>query len=151
MKTSRFSIRRVNRFDAGTVFRRQILTSEDDPRTKRIIQNNKGPTHNIGIQMKRKELTKTFVMVSNWKKLCKKILQSIKSWVSTLGDNTVCSVGSLSGYSVWNGQRSWPTVSHYITDTYRYKWAHPVNTGRADYVVSMLSQRLRRWHSIETT
>ena len=25
-------------------------------------------THNIGIQMKRKELTKTFVMISNWQK-----------------------------------------------------------------------------------
>ena len=26
--------------------------------------------HNIGIQMNQKELTKTFMMISNWKKNC---------------------------------------------------------------------------------
>ena len=42
---------------------------EDDPR---IGRNNKKKkrfqTHNIGIQMKRKGLTKAFMMISNWKK-----------------------------------------------------------------------------------
>ena len=59
----------INHFSAGTVLRRQdltfynrrqILTSKVDPLTEII-------THNIGIQMKQKELTKTFRIISNWK------------------------------------------------------------------------------------
>ena len=34
----------------------------------RIISNGRRPINNIGIQMKQKELTKTFMMISNWEK-----------------------------------------------------------------------------------
>ena len=47
------------------VCRRQILTSKDGPRAERI-KNIIVVDHNIGIQMKRKELT--FMMISNKKK-----------------------------------------------------------------------------------
>ena len=50
------------------VCRRQILTPKVDPRYVRIkISIMVVYTHNIGIQMKRKELTKTFMMISNSK------------------------------------------------------------------------------------
>ena len=47
--------------------RRQILTYKDDPCTKRIqiFLMTVIMTHNIDIQMNRKELTKTFIMISN--------------------------------------------------------------------------------------
>ena len=38
---------------------RQFLTSKVDPRTERV--------KNLGIQIRWKELSKTFVMISNWK------------------------------------------------------------------------------------
>ena len=44
------------------VCRRQILMYKDDPRTERI---KIFLMHNIRIQMNRKELTKTFMMISN--------------------------------------------------------------------------------------
>ena len=48
------------------VYRRQILTYKDGPRTKRIEKNLIAVyTYNIGLQMKRKELCKTFLMISN--------------------------------------------------------------------------------------
>ena len=54
-------------FSAEIDFRRQILTSKVDPRTENInMYNDRGP-HNKGIEMKRKELTKTFMVISNWK------------------------------------------------------------------------------------
>ena len=42
--------------------RRMILTFEDDPRTERIITIIM--VRNIGIEIKQKELTKTFIMIS---------------------------------------------------------------------------------------
>ena len=50
------------------VCRRQILTYKDGPRTERIKYLLWPYTYNIGIQMNRKEITKTFMMISNWKK-----------------------------------------------------------------------------------
>ena len=63
-------------FSAGTVFRRQILTSKDGPRAVRFrrlktvpalkeLKNIMTETHARGIQMKRTEPTKTFMMISN--------------------------------------------------------------------------------------
>ena len=49
----------------GIDFRRQILKSKVGPRTERA---NYLYPHNIGIKMERKELTKTFMVTSNWKK-----------------------------------------------------------------------------------
>ena len=49
----------INSFSVETVFTHHILTTKDGPRSegiKKII---------IGIQMKRKEPTKTFMMISN--------------------------------------------------------------------------------------
>ena len=49
--------------------RRQILTSELYPRTEKVSKIYNGmQTHSIGIQMKQKELTKTFMMISNLQK-----------------------------------------------------------------------------------
>ena len=66
---------RFNSFSAGIVFIRQNLTSVDVRfcRIKKIpaLQKSKyikwpySLTHNIGIQMKRKELSKTFMLISN--------------------------------------------------------------------------------------
>ena len=67
----------INPFSAGTVFRGQNLTTSD-VRFRRLktaptlkerkkyngCRNGRRP-HNIGIQMKQKELTKTFMMISN--------------------------------------------------------------------------------------
>ena len=48
------------------VFRRQILTSKDDAALKGFnMYNDRGPL--TGIQMKQKELTKIFMMISNRK------------------------------------------------------------------------------------
>ena len=49
---------------AGTVFIRQNLTSAD----VRFRRRNTVPTLNVCIQMKQKKQTKTFLMISNWKK-----------------------------------------------------------------------------------
>ena len=57
----------VYSFSAGIDFRRQNLTSTDDLCAERIKQNS-GVNHNIGIQIKRKELTKAFIILS-WKKI----------------------------------------------------------------------------------
>ena len=46
------------------IYRRQILTSTVDPRTETINYDGHRPINNTGIQMKRKELTKTFMMIS---------------------------------------------------------------------------------------
>ena len=49
----------INSFSVETVFTHHILTTKDGPRSegiKKII---------IGIQMKRKEPTRTFMMISN--------------------------------------------------------------------------------------
>ena len=55
-----------NPFSAGTVFRRRILTSDVDPRGERIKKVIMAADHsNVGIPLKRKELTKTFMMNSN--------------------------------------------------------------------------------------
>ena len=45
------------------------MTSKDDPRSERMkkMYNSREP-HNIGIQIKLKELTKTFMMISKWNK-----------------------------------------------------------------------------------
>ena len=50
------------------VFIRQNLTSKDCPHTEKSNKksNDHRPIH-IGIQMKRKELTKIFMMISSWK------------------------------------------------------------------------------------
>ena len=45
--------------------RRHIMTSTVDPRTVRVKIFIIAETHNIGIQMKQKELTKTFLMIFN--------------------------------------------------------------------------------------
>ena len=54
-----------NPLSAGTVFICQILTSKDGSGTERI---KTFLIFLIGIQMKRKELTLTFMMISNFKK-----------------------------------------------------------------------------------
>ena len=54
-------------FSAGIDFRRQILTSKVDPRTENINMYNDRGAHNKGIEIRRKELTKTFMVISNWK------------------------------------------------------------------------------------
>ena len=59
-------LRRVNPFSAEIDFRRQILLSEVDSRAEKV-KYKWSYTHNIGIQMKRKQQAKTFVMISNWK------------------------------------------------------------------------------------
>ena len=41
--------------------------AEDGPRTERIKNIMRPWTHDIGIQLKRKELTKIFMMISNWR------------------------------------------------------------------------------------
>ena len=66
------------------VYRRQILTSEDDLCFERIKIFIKVVDHNISIQMKRKELTRTFMMISNEKSplvsmVYAKIIQHCKS------------------------------------------------------------------------
>ena len=48
--------------------RRQILTTKVDPHTVRVKIFPTAVTHDIGIQMNQKELIKTFMMISNWKK-----------------------------------------------------------------------------------
>ena len=54
----------MHSFGAGTDLRRQNLTSKVDHCNK-IVKYLYWPlTHNIGIQMNRKELTKTFMMIS---------------------------------------------------------------------------------------
>ena len=53
--------KRVNPFYAGIDFRRQNLTSKVDPALKELRINNGRKT--IGVQMKLKELTKTFMMI----------------------------------------------------------------------------------------
>ena len=65
----------INPSSAGIEFRRQnltsrrhILTSKVDPRTKRVKYLYWPQTHNTGIQMKQKELTKIFIIISNLKK-----------------------------------------------------------------------------------
>ena len=54
----------INPFSAGDVFRRQNLTSKDGPRIERTY------IHvciiGLGIYRKRKELTNTFMMISNY-------------------------------------------------------------------------------------
>ena len=63
-------------FSAGIVSIHQNLTSVDVrfwriktvPALKELKYLYLQYTHNIGIQMKRKELTKPFMMISNWKK-----------------------------------------------------------------------------------
>ena len=77
-KTKRRYIHRHNSFNpfsAGTAFRRQNLTTVDVRfwRLKSILALKKykmavDPYH-IGIQMKRKQLTKAFMRSSNWKTL----------------------------------------------------------------------------------
>ena len=52
-------------FSAGTVFRRQFLTSKDGPRTERITKYYNGRRPMTYIQMKRKELTDTCMMILN--------------------------------------------------------------------------------------
>ena len=47
-------------YSAGIDFRRQNLTLKE-------LQYWPITTDNMGIQMNRKELTKTFIMISNWK------------------------------------------------------------------------------------
>ena len=59
---------KVNPFNAGTVFIRQILTYKDGLRAERNEIFIIWPyTYNIGIEMKWKELTKTFIMISSKK------------------------------------------------------------------------------------
>ena len=63
----------INPFSAGTVFiryksdvcRRQILSSKDGPRAERtnIFLMVLDPMHIVGIQINRRELTKTFMMI----------------------------------------------------------------------------------------
>ena len=57
---------RINTYSARIDFRRQILTSKVNPRTVivKIFKMAVDPYH-MGIQMDRKELTKTFMMTSN--------------------------------------------------------------------------------------
>ena len=56
----------LNPFCAGTVFRRQILTYKYGPRAEIIkLLMAVDPQH---IKIKRKELTKPFMKISNWKK-----------------------------------------------------------------------------------
>ena len=50
-------------------FWRQILTSKVDPCSERIKKKLWPYTRNIGIQMERKDLIKTFMIASNWKTL----------------------------------------------------------------------------------
>ena len=50
--------------DMNLIYRRQILTSTVDPRTETINYDGHRPINNTGIQMKRKELTKTFMRIS---------------------------------------------------------------------------------------
>ena len=52
--------------NAGIGFWRQGLTSKADPRTERIFYNGSIDPYNIGIQMKREELTKTFISVYDY-------------------------------------------------------------------------------------
>ena len=53
---------RQNLTSMGSALKRQM--SKVDPRTVRVkIYNG----HYIGIQVNQKELTKTFMMISNWK------------------------------------------------------------------------------------
>ena len=63
-KNAKSSYRRdyqINPFSAGTVFTRQILTSNDGPHTE-IIKTSLWPyTHNIGFEEKKKELSETFI------------------------------------------------------------------------------------------
>ena len=67
-----------NYYSSGTNFRRQNLTPIDVIlwRPKSIPAQygwkylSLPQTHNIGIQINRKELTKTFMMISNWKNTC---------------------------------------------------------------------------------
>ena len=75
----------INTFSAGIDFRHKNLTfTKDDPRTVTVNKNYNGRwTHNIGIQMERKELTKTFMMNSNWK-IRSFSMVYIKKYVSAL-------------------------------------------------------------------
>ena len=54
-------------FQRGTVFIRQIMTSTDGLRTGRTKLFILAVDPYVGIQMSRKELTKTFMMILNWK------------------------------------------------------------------------------------
>ena len=47
------------------IYGRQILTTKVDPRTVRVKMFTMAVAQNIGIQMNRKKLTKTFMMTSN--------------------------------------------------------------------------------------
>ena len=51
-----------NPFSAGTNLRRQILTSKVGSHTESIKYLKRQQTHTISIRMKRKELTKTFML-----------------------------------------------------------------------------------------
>ena len=55
----------INHFSAGTVLRRQDLTFYNRRQTSKVDPLTERITHNTGIQMKQKELTKTFMMISN--------------------------------------------------------------------------------------
>ena len=99
---------------AGTVFRLEILTSID----ARIWRLNSIPelkesqylywscTHNIGIQMKRNELTKTFMMISSWKKSCSLGLYRNISVLSPADTRRWPNVGSMLGQR----RRRWPSI-----------------------------------------
>ena len=51
------------------VYGHQILTSKVHPRTERIKVCDMAVDHSIGIEMKRKELTKTCMIISNKKSI----------------------------------------------------------------------------------
>ena len=54
-----------NPVSAGTVFPRQNLTSSARGLSLYVVCRRSPQTNKIGIQMNRKELTKTFIMISN--------------------------------------------------------------------------------------
>ena len=55
----------INPLSTGSVFRRQIVTFKDRPRTESITIFMVDLTHNIGIQMNQKGLTKSYMVTSN--------------------------------------------------------------------------------------
>ena len=57
--TSELALHRGDQLQDVRIWRMTILTSKVDPRIER------GKIHNIGIQMKQKELTETFRMIIN--------------------------------------------------------------------------------------
>ena len=55
----------LNPYSAGIDLSHQIQTTKVNPHTVRVQIFIMAVTHNIGIQMNQKDLTKTFMMISN--------------------------------------------------------------------------------------